>query len=527
MSLTRRGPIDDDSAVPDVLDIAALPDDPATLRALLIEVLAERDNARAARDALEAQNDRLRHILLKLQRHHFGRKSEQLPEEQLELGLADLETAIAVADAEAEGRDPELRKERTAKRRASRGALPAHLPRIEVVLAPESTACPCCAATMVEIGVDTSERLDVIPAQFRVLVTKRPKLACRACAGVVVQRPTPARLVEGGLPTEAMVAHVMVSRYADYLPLYRQTGILARQGILVDRATLAAWVGTGAAEIMPVVRRMKAILLSSARLFADETSVPVLDPGRGKTKTGWFWTIARDDRPWGGTEPPAVAYTYAPGRGREHARALLGGYRGILQCDGHAGYKTLAAPATGPGPAVVAFCWSHARRQFYDLALKAKAPIAEEALRRIGALYAIEAEIRGTSPERRLAVRQSRSRPLVEALFAWFEATLAKLPARGTMADAIRYALNHRDGLLKFLGDGRIELDTNSVERAARPVALGRKNALFAGCDEGAEAWAAIASLIEDLQAQRHRSAALPDRPAHPPHRGLAAEPHR
>ena len=192
-----------------------------------------------------------------------------------------------------------------------------------------------------------------------------------------------------------------------------------------------------------------------------------------------------------------MVYSYAPGRGREHARALLGGYRGILQCDGYAGYKRLAAAATGPGPSAVAYCWSHARRQFYDLALKAKAPVATEALRRIAALYAIEAEVRRISPERRLAERRARSRPLVEDLFAWFEATLAKLPARSTTAAAIRYALNHRDGLLQFLDDGRIELDTNSVERAARPVALGRKNALFAGSDEGAENWAAIASLIE------------------------------
>ena len=189
----------------------------------------------------------------------------------------------------------------------------------------------------------------------------------------------------------------------------------------------------------------------------------VLDPGRGRTKTGWFWTIARDDRPWGGVDPPAVVYTYAPGRGREHARALLGGYRGILQCDGYAGYKALAAPATGPGSAVVAFCWSHARRQFYDLAIKAKAPVAEAALRRIAEVYAIEAEIRGSPPGQRLAVRQARSRPLVEALFTWFEAMLAKLPALGTTADAIRYALNHRGGLLQFLEDGRIELDTNSA----------------------------------------------------------------
>lgn len=486
------------------LDIAAVPDDPAMLRALLIEALAERDgalaardDALAARDALEARNERLQHILLKLQRMQFGRKSERLPEEQLELGLADLETAIARADAEAEKRDPPLRRERAAQRRASRGALPAHLPRIEVVLAPASAACPCCTKPMVEIGADTSERLDVIPAQFRVIVTKRPKLACRACAGVVVQQPAPARLVEGGLPTEAAVAHVLVARYADHLPLYRQAQILARQGVLVDRATLASWVGIAAAEIAPVARRLKAILLSAARLFADETTVPVLDPGRGRTKTGWFWTIVRDDRPWGGRDPPAVVYTYAPGRGREHARALLGGYRGILQCDGYAGYKQLAAASTGLGPSVVAYCWSHARRQFYDLALKAKAPIAEEALRRIAALYAIEAEIRGLAPAQRLAERHARSRPLVAELFAWLEATLAKLPARSTTANAIRYALNHRDGLLRFLDDGRIELDTNSVERAARPVALSRKNALFAGSDEGAENWAAIASLIE------------------------------
>ena len=189
------------------------------------------------------------------------------------------------------------------------------------------------------------------------MLRKRPRgERCRACEGVVVQAPAPARLIEGGLPTEATVAQVMVSRYADHLPLYRQAGMLARQGILVDRATLAGWVGTAAAEVAPVVRRMKAMLLASARLFADETSVPVLDPGRGRTKTGWFWTIARDDRPWGGADPPAVIYTYAPGRGREHARALLGGYRGILQCDGYGPYKALAGPAIGPGPAVVACC---------------------------------------------------------------------------------------------------------------------------------------------------------------------------
>jgi len=243
--------------------------------------------------------------------------------------------------------------------------------------------------------------------------------------------------------------------------------------------------------------RFNTLSKRSGKLFMDETTIPVLDPGRGKTKTGYLWAMARDDRPWGGADPPGVVFSYIPSRAGTHAEQLLTGFDGVLQVDGYAGYKGLADAATGPGPAVVAFCWSHARRQFYDLAQKAKAPVAEEALRRIAALYAIEAGIHGASPEQRLVGRRARSRPLVDDLFAWFEATLARLPARSTMAEAIRYALNHRDGLLRFLDDGRIELDTNSVERAARPVALGRKNALFAGCDEGAEAWAAIASLIE------------------------------
>lgn len=266
---------------PPGVDTEGLPDDPAVLRALLAEALSRCAALEAERTTLEAQNERLRHLLLKLKRMQFGRKSERLPAEQLELGLADLETALAKADAEAEKRDPELRKERAAKRRASRGALPAHLPRVEVVVAPGSSTCACCGTAMVEIGADTSERLDVIPAQFRVVVTRRPKLACRACEGVVVQAPAPPRLIEGGLPTEATVAHVLVCRYADHLPLYRQAQILTRQGVAVDRSTLAFWAGCGAAEVAPVVRRLKEIVLASARVFADETTVPILDPGRG------------------------------------------------------------------------------------------------------------------------------------------------------------------------------------------------------------------------------------------------------
>jgi transposase len=482
--------------------LPSLPDDIEGLRALVVLLMAERDSAISERDALAEQNDRIRHLLLKLKRMQFGAKSERLPEEQLQLGLEALEQAIARGEAEVEKRDPELRNKAATKRRASRGALPAHLPRIDVTLAPEDTDCPCCKVAMTVIGEDTSERLDVIPAQFRVIVTRRPKLVCRSCAGPVVQMAAPPRLIEGGIPTEAMVAHVLVARYADHLPLYRQAQILARQGVMIDRSTLSFWMGYAAAELAPVVTRLRQIMLTSTRLFADETVVPVLDPGRGRTKQGYFWAIARDDRPWGGSAPPAVVYSYAPGRGHNHAHALLGGYRGILQCDGYSAYKKLVADTKdiskqdGP-PVTLAFCWSHVRRGFYDQAKGGTAPVAAEALSRIAAIYEIDARVRGRSPPERLALRQAESRALVTELRAWFEVQLGRLPARGPTADAIRYALNHWEGLECFLHDGRIELDTNSVERAMRPVALSRKNSLFAGSDEGGENWACLASLIE------------------------------
>lgn len=475
-------------------DTPTPPEDAAALRALLLETLAKCDTLVAERDALARQNERLQHLLQKLKRRQFGRKSEQLPEDQLLFAFEEIETTLAENGAEGAKQSPALRDQQARRRRAGRGRLPAHLPRVEVVLAPEATACPCCQGPLVEIGTDAAERLDVIPAQFRVVVTKRPKLACRACPGVVLQAPAPARLIEGGMPTEATVAHVLVSRYADHLPLYRQAQILARQGIEIGREVLADWTGTAATEIVPVVRRMREILLASARLFADETTMPVLDPGRGQTKKGFAWAIARDDRPWGGADPPAVVFHYAPGRGAEHPKALLAGYRGILQCDGYAAYKALAA---ANGGITLAFCWSHARREFIELAKGKTAPIATEILKRIAALYAIEAEIRGKPATLRRAIRQARSRPLVEDLFTWLAAQLVRLPGGSPTAQAIRYVMNHRGGLARFLEDGRIELDNNTAERAIRPLCLSRKNALFASGDDGGARWAAVASLVE------------------------------
>jgi hypothetical protein len=296
------------------------------------------------------------------------------------------------------------------------------------------------------------------------------------------------------------VAHVLAAKYQWHLPLYRQAQMMAVQGLALDRSTLAFWVGYAAGELAPVYERLKANLLSSAKIGVDETPAPVLDPGRGRTKTGYFWAIARDDRPWQGKDPPGVAYTYAPGRGAVHALRLLDNYTGIVQCDGYSAYKTLTDPgrnSDGADSIELAFCWSHLRRRFVEIERSAPAPTAKEALGRIAQLYAIERSLRGRPAEERRRARQAHSKPLVTALKSWFEDRLKILSGKSPTAEAIRYGLNHWDGLIRFLDDGRIELDTNSVERAMRPIALNRKNALFAGCDEGAGAWACLASLIE------------------------------
>ena len=488
--------------------IDTLPNDIDALRALVVAEraahVAERTAYTAERDKLTARNARLEAILAEIRRAHFGRKSERINDDQLALALEDLETSLGKAQAQNEKADSSLRAERTRKRRASRNANLDHLPHEEVVVEPESEVCPCCGGALHVIGEDVSKRLDKVPATVRVIVTRRPKYACRTCektgadevAGII-QAPAPVRLIEGGLPTEAFVADVVVSKYADHLPLYRQSQILARQGVRIERSTLAQWVGAAAAELQPLHDHLLARLKASPKLFCDETRCPVLDPGRGKTKTGFLWAIARDDRPWGGSDPPAVAYRYASGRGSEHAAKLLDGFNGILQVDGYAVYKTLAAPARVGGPVTLAYCWSHLRRQFYEVYVGGNAPIATEALARIKLLYDTEADIRGLSPELRRAMRQQHSKPVIEALKPWLKASLAQVSRGSKLADALRYGLNHWDGLCRFLDDGRIEIDSNTVERSIRGIALNRKNALFAGHDRGAEGWAMIASLLE------------------------------
>src|SRR5450755_2820917 len=393
----------------------ALPDDPMMLKAML---LAER-----------AQNERLRHIIRDLQRHQFGRRAETLPEDQMLLGLEDVEQTAASDAAVAEQATPAARQAGAAKRRANRGALPAHLPRIETTIDLDDKTCLCCQGALHRIGEDKSERLDIVPAQFRVLVTRRPKYACRRCEDGVVQAAAPARLIEGGMPTEATIAQVLVSKYADHLPLYRQAQIYARQGIELDRSTLADWVGHAAWHLRPLQERLLVRLKQRPRLFADETTAPVLDPGRGCTKTGQLWAYAADDRPWGGCDPPGAVYIYAPDRKSERPMTHLEGFKGILQVDGYAGYRKLA----DRGEIHLAFCWSHVRRGFYELAVPGPAPIASEALERIAGLYAVEKDIRGRSPEERRTVRSLKSRPLIAALEPWLRAKLGLISQKANL----------------------------------------------------------------------------------------------
>jgi transposase len=461
------------------LSLDDLPDDVETLKALVLSARADNAGLAAERDRLEheqtvltaeverltEQNERLDHIITVLRRAHFGRKSERISAEQMALALEDVETALGAEDSAAEKNNAIVRREGASNRRANRGHLPPHLPREEVVIEPGAKACPCCGEALHVIGEDVSERLDKVPARLRVIVTRRLKYACRSCTDGVVQASAPNRLIPGGLPTEALVADVLEAKYANHLPLYRQAQMFAREGVQLNRATLAHWVGFAAAELEPLHARLVEILKRSPKLFADETPCPVLDPGRGRTKTGYLWTIARDDRPWGGTDPPAVAYMYAPGRG-EYALRHLAGFSGILQVDGYVAYDALTKAERTGGPLTLAFCWSHFRRRFYDLAKGGNAPIATEALQRIGELYRIEADIRGHSADERRAQRQGRTKPLIESLKSWLERQLSRVSGRSTIAEDIRYGLRHWEGLVRFLDDGRIEIDSNTVERS-------------------------------------------------------------
>jgi transposase len=465
----------------------------------------ERDGYKEKLDALSAERDRLRAIIAKLQRHQFGRRSERLSPDQLQLALEEIEQTLAVLEAGAETKaDPsptEQKQERKARppRSNNRGALPAHLPREHHFIEPEDKTCPDCGGALHVIGEDVTEQLDKVPATLKVKVTHRPRYGCRCCECAPVQAPAPERPIPGGMPTEALLAGIVVDKYCDHTPLYRQAKIFARQGIDLDRQTLCTWVGKVCFLLGPIYHYILADILGSPVIFGDETTLPVLDPGRGKTKTGYLWAYARDERPWQGDRPPAVAYIYEEDRRHQHAVDHLVGFTGILHCDGYAAYdkglkKRLEAEDDGIR---LAQCNVHARRNFYDVHKATDSPIAAEALRRYAELYAIEADIRGCPADIRRHVRQERSRPLMDDFAAWLKQQLELISGGSGLAKAIRYSLARWPSLCRFLTDGRVEMDSNTVERAIRPQKLTVRNALFAGSDGGAEHWALVASILE------------------------------
>jgi transposase len=483
------------------IDLERLPPDirvvvEAEVKARLKAERQARDLHRAA-DQREDVIKRLEHLVKELRHALYGKRSEKLDADERQLCFEDLEVAVAEAEEHQARLKDDTPRKKTAKPKRNLGNLPEDLPRIENIVEPDSILCPCGCGEMVRIGEDRTERLDIIPAQLRVLVTVRPKYACPTCKGGVTQAKSPAHLIEGALPTEGAIAHVLVSKYADHLPLYRQSQILNRSGLDLHRSTLAGWVGKASFHLTPAVDRLAEHLKASSKLFMDETTAPVLDPGRGKTKTGYLWALARDDRGWGGDDPPGVVYFYADGRGGEHAEEFLAGFKGILQVDAYSGYNRLTKDARSDGPLTLAYCWAHARRKLKEVHDSDASPIAAEGLSRIAEFYKIEAEIRGTSPGQRLSARKTRTKPLMDDFGLWLRAQLARVSGKSRLGEKLRYIKTHWDGLQVFLTDGRVEIDSNPVERTIRPIALNRKNALFAGHDEGGKNWGKIASLIE------------------------------
>jgi transposase len=466
-----------------------LPDlDSLDVEALKALVLAKQSEL----DSRQTEIENLKLLILKLKRMHFGPRSEKLNAdiEQLELRLEELEANQGAAEPMPVQPATVALNERNLRKPARR-PLPAELPRETETIAPKHASCPDCGGALRALGEDVSETLEYVRAHFKVIRTVRPKLSCGCCSRIV-QEPAPHRPIDRGLAGPGLLAHVLVSKYADHLPLYRQSEIYQREGVELDRSTLADWVGGASRTLRPLVDALKSYVLSAEKLHGDDVPVPVLEPGNGKTKTGRLWTYVRDDRPSGSDAPSAVWFAYSPDRKGEHPAGHLKNYKGILQADGYAGFNRLYEK----GDIVEAACWAHLRRKFFDLHQAHGSPLAKEALERIGELYGIEKEIRGRSPAERREVRQARSRPLLETMHVWLKTSLAKLSRKSDVAKAIHYGLDRWPALQLFCEDGRVEMDNNAAERALRAVALGRKNFLFAGSDAGGERAAAIYSLL-------------------------------
>jgi transposase len=461
------------------------------IRRLEAELDAHRQTMSEQAEELDSRRERIEHLKLMVEKFRhmiFGKKSEKLvlKLEQMEFELEEDETTQAEAEAIAERVSP--RKEQ--KPRSERKPLPEHLKREEVMHRPERDCCPDCGGGLRHFGNDISEQLEYVPESFKVIRHVRPKFTCTGCDRVV-EAPAPSRPIERGLAGPSLLAHVIVSKYADHLPLFRQSEIYARQGVELPRSTMAGWVGAASDLLSPLVDAIQKHVLAGRKLHADDTPMPVLAPGNGKTKTGRLWTYVRDERPAGEQTAPAVWFAYSEDRRGEHPRQHLKNFTGALQADAYAGFHHLYG-----NHIYEAACWAHARRKFHDIHLAHASPTTTEALARIGALYAIEDQIRGKPVDLRLSVRQTRARPLLDDLRKWMEKALRSLSSKSETAAAIRYALSRWRALTRYTDDGLLEIDNSAAERALRAVALGRKNFLFAGSDCGGERAAAMYTLI-------------------------------
>ena len=480
------------------------------------ELEALRDFARSCQDALKAAEaaviyktleiEKIKLELARLRRMQFGRSSERIGRKiaQLELQLEELESGVAedAAKADADAPAPTDAPEPRARTKPKRKPLPPNLPRANVVHQPEDNgdcACPGCGGKMAHLGEDVTEVLDYVPGHFQVIRHVRPKYACEAC-DVITQAPAPAMPTPRGRATPATLAHLLVAKYVDHLPLYRQSEIFARDGLDLDRSTLSDWVGQAAWLLDPVAEAIGRHVFAAEKIHGDDTTLPVLAPGLGKTQTGRLWVYVRDDRLFAGSAAPAAIYYYSPDRGGEHPATHLATFTGFLQADGYAGFDALFSEARAkPGPIIEVACWAHCRRKIFDVWKATESPTAREALDRIAAIYAIEEKARFAPVAERVAHRADTA-PLLDAFFTWVEETERKLSAKSGLAEAFRYILKRREALTRFVTDGRLEADNNVAENAMRAIALGRKNYLFAGSDKGGERAACIYTLTQSAK---------------------------
>lgn len=485
----------------------SLPDDPGALKAIILAQQSEIARLTATGKAFDALVQALKVRIAKLRKQKFGPSSEKIEREieQLQLALEDLEVAAAAADCEPASEESAGASGEPAepvRRQRGKPRIDDETPRERLVLDP-GTACPDCGGPLRLLGEDVSAVLDFVAARLKVTETARLKKSCRHCERIV-QSPAPTRPIRRGMAGPSLLAHILVSKFDDHVPLYRQREILARHGADIPRSTLIDWCGQAIATLRPLSERIRRAVMKTDRLHADDTPIKVLDPSRRGSggargvKEGRIWVYVRDDRPWAGGDPPGAAYWFSPNRKGEHPRNHLAGFAGILQADAYAGFKELYRPDAGGAVRIrEAACWAHLRRDFHDVWTSTGSPIAKEALDKIGALYDIEREINGRSADQRLCVRQRESRPRVQAFRTWCEAQLARIPGKSDLAKAIRYALTRWPSFTLFLDDGRVAIDNNPAERALRPIAIGRKNFLFAGSDAGGEIVADAMTLIE------------------------------